>query len=66
MKESARKPLPGSMPTVASVAEAKGLVATQDENPDLDLSDLPFEEHEQLERVRRDEDSVDCAAAAGL
>ena len=32
MKESARKPLPGSMPTVASVAEATELVATPSES----------------------------------
>lgn len=46
MKESARKPLPGSMPTVASEQEAQELVETQHENPDLDHAELPFEAHE--------------------
>lgn len=43
LKESARRPLPGSMPSVDSQAEARELVATQDENPLLDLDELPFE-----------------------
>lgn len=46
MKESARRPLPGSMPTVASSEEARELVATQDDNPDLDTDELPFELHD--------------------
>lgn len=46
MKESARRPLPGSMPTVASPEEARELVATQDDNPDLDTDELPFELHD--------------------
>lgn len=46
MKESARKPLPGSMPTVASEEEARELVETQNENPDLDHDELPFHAHE--------------------
>ncbi|MCI1978330.1 MAG: MFS transporter [Bifidobacteriaceae bacterium] len=37
LKESARKPMPGAMPSVSSDAEAKELVATQDDNPDLDV-----------------------------
>lgn len=40
LKESARKPLPGSMPSVATDAEAVELVKTQDENPDLDVDAL--------------------------
>ncbi len=40
LKESARKPLPGSMPSVATDAEAVELVKTQDENPDLDVDSL--------------------------
>ncbi|QOD03846.1 MULTISPECIES: MFS transporter [Pseudarthrobacter] len=43
LKESAQRPLPGSMPSVDTQAEAKELVATQDENPLIDLDDLPFE-----------------------
>lgn len=40
LKESARKPLPGSMPSVATDEEAVELVKTQDENPDLDVDEL--------------------------
>ncbi len=43
LKESARRPLPGSMPSVDTQEEAKELVATQDENPLIDLDDMPFE-----------------------
>jgi MHS family proline/betaine transporter-like MFS transporter len=42
MRESARRPLPGAMPSVASEEEARELVATQDDNPHLDLEELPF------------------------
>lgn len=44
LRESAGKPLPGSMPSVATVGEAKELVATQEENPDLDMDEMPFDE----------------------
>ncbi|WP_245935093.1 MFS transporter [Acidipropionibacterium virtanenii] len=40
MRESARRPMPGAMPTVATREEARQLVATQDTNPDLDLDEL--------------------------
>ncbi|HCN23686.1 MAG TPA: MFS transporter, partial [Arthrobacter bacterium] len=43
LKESAKRPLPGSMPSVDTQAEARELVATQDENPLLDMDELPFE-----------------------
>ncbi|XAS64289.1 MFS transporter [Micrococcaceae bacterium Sec5.8] len=44
LKESAQRPLPGSMPSVDTQAEAKELVASQDENPLIDLveMDMPF------------------------
>ena len=44
LKESAQRPLPGSMPSVDTQAEAKELVANQDENPLIDLveMDMPF------------------------
>ncbi|MGY2744091.1 MFS transporter [Pseudarthrobacter sp. O4] len=44
LKESAQRPLPGSMPSVDTQAEARELVATQDENPLIDLEhmDMPF------------------------
>jgi len=41
VKESAGRPLPGSMPSVDTDAEAKALVRTQEKNPDLDLDALP-------------------------
>ncbi|MFZ2260332.1 MAG: MFS transporter [Luteococcus japonicus] len=40
LRESARQPLLGSMPTVASEDEAQELVAQQEENPDLDVEEL--------------------------
>jgi MHS family proline/betaine transporter-like MFS transporter len=43
LKESARRPLPGSMPSVDTQAEARELVATQDENPLINVEELPFE-----------------------
>ena len=43
LKESAKRPLPGSMPSVDTQAEAKELVATQDENPLINLAEMPFE-----------------------
>lgn len=44
LKESAKMPLPGSMPSVDTEAEARELVATQDENPLIDLEhmDMPL------------------------
>nr|WP_285725752.1 MFS transporter [Psychromicrobium sp. YIM S02556] len=44
LQESAQRPLPGSMPSVDTVEEARELVATQDDNPHLDLDDMPFDE----------------------
>jgi MHS family proline/betaine transporter-like MFS transporter len=43
LPESARRHLPGSMPSVHSEAAAHELVATQDENPMLDMNKLPFD-----------------------
>ncbi|MFC9354295.1 MFS transporter [Arthrobacter sp. NPDC057013] len=48
LKESAQRPLPGSMPSVDTAAEARELVATQDENPLIDLDELPFEAIDEL------------------
>jgi MHS family proline/betaine transporter-like MFS transporter len=45
MKESAKRPLPGSMPSVETDAEAQELVDTQDTNPNIDLDELPFPEN---------------------
>jgi MHS family proline/betaine transporter-like MFS transporter len=49
MKESSQRPLPGSMPSVATEAEAHELVETQDANPNIDLGDLPFLDAEPAE-----------------
>ena len=40
LKESAQRPLPGSMPSVDTQAEAKEIVANQDENPLIDLVEM--------------------------
>ena len=40
LRETARRPLPGSMPSVASQEEVVELVKTQEENPDLDVSEI--------------------------
>ncbi|SEE96582.1 MFS transporter, MHS family, proline/betaine transporter [Arthrobacter alpinus] len=44
LRESAQKPLPGSMPSVATLEEAQELVATQDDNPLLDMDHMPFDD----------------------
>jgi MHS family proline/betaine transporter-like MFS transporter len=56
LKESANRPLPGSMPSVGTKAEAHELVATQDENPLINLDDMPFEDE------LRDTDKVPARA----
>lgn len=43
LTESSQRPLPGFMPSVDSVAAAHELVATQDENPLLDMDKMPFD-----------------------
>ena len=43
LRESAQHPLPGSMPSVSSDAEARELVAGQDDNPRLDTDEMPFD-----------------------
>lgn len=40
LPETARRPLPGSMPAVASQEEVAELVSTQEDNPDLDVAEL--------------------------
>ncbi|WP_284754428.1 MFS transporter [Arthrobacter sp. efr-133-R2A-120] len=44
LRESAQRPLPGSMPSVDTQAEAHELVATQDTNPLIDLDEMPFDD----------------------
>ena len=46
MRESSQRPLPGSMPSVGTIEEARELVENQDTNPRLDLSDMPFVDYE--------------------
>ncbi|BCW51883.1 MFS transporter [Arthrobacter sp. StoSoilB13] len=43
LRESAQRPLPGSMPSVDTTAEARELVATQDTNPLINLDEMPFD-----------------------
>jgi MHS family proline/betaine transporter-like MFS transporter len=43
LRESANRPLPGSMPSVNSEEEAHELVKTQDDNPLLDTDEMPFD-----------------------
>ena len=38
-----RRPLPGSMPSVDTQAEARELVETQDTNPLINLDQMPFD-----------------------
>ena len=52
MKESSRRPLPGSMPAVETEAEARELVRSQDTNPHLDLGELPFAAEDAARRAR--------------
>lgn len=44
MRETAGRPLLGSMPSVNSMSEARELVATQDDNPHLDTDLMPFDQ----------------------
>jgi MHS family proline/betaine transporter-like MFS transporter len=62
LKESAQRPLPGSMPSVDTQAEARELVATQDENPLIDLDDMPFESQDVITANEADEDRVPAPA----
>ncbi|WP_347109254.1 MFS transporter [Paenarthrobacter sp. S56] len=43
LRESAQRPLPGSMPSVDTPAEARELVKTQDTNPLINLDEMPFD-----------------------
>ncbi|MDH6237414.1 MHS family proline/betaine transporter-like MFS transporter [Cryobacterium sp. CG_9.6] len=43
LKESANRPLPGSMPSVNTDEEAHELVKGQDDNPLLDTDEMPFD-----------------------
>ena len=51
LPESARRHLPGSMPSVESEEAARKLVETQDNNPLLDLDSLPFESSFEIARA---------------
>lgn len=43
MRETAKRPLLGSVPTVETVAEAEAIVERQDEDPYIDTSTMPLE-----------------------
>jgi MHS family proline/betaine transporter-like MFS transporter len=64
LKESAQRPLPGSMPSVDTQAEARELVANQDENPLIDLEhmDMPFTTVPAGPASARDSDKVPAGA----
>ncbi len=51
LPESARRHLPGSMPSVESEEAARKLVETQDNNPLLDVDSLPFESSFEIARA---------------
>lgn len=53
LPESARRHLPGSMPSVESEEAARKLVETQDSNPLLDVDSLPFESSFEIARAER-------------
>ncbi|MDQ0635722.1 MHS family proline/betaine transporter-like MFS transporter [Arthrobacter pascens] len=59
LKESAQRPLPGSMPSVDTAAEARELVATQDENPLIDLDEMPFETQDVVETTPADAEGTE-------
>ncbi len=65
LRESARQPLPGSMPSVASVEEAVELVETQEDNPELDVEELFAEApiHVLDQQPSAEEAKVELAAA---
>jgi MHS family proline/betaine transporter-like MFS transporter len=51
LPESARRHLPGSMPSVDSDEAARELVATQDQNPLLNMDTLPFDSSYEAARA---------------
>ncbi|WP_446698712.1 MFS transporter [Arthrobacter sp. H16F315] len=60
IKESAGRPLIGSMPSVDSLEEAHELVAGQDSNENLDLSEMPFDHsYEPAEAEKPPENAAD-------
>ena len=61
LKESARRPLPGAMPSVQTEQEAIELVEGQDDNPDLDLDELFPERVEQAADAAGDVDGAEPA-----
>ncbi|WP_430297254.1 MFS transporter [Sinomonas sp. B1-1] len=44
LRESAQRPLPGSLPSVDTEAEARDVVAHQDQDPHIDLEHMPLTE----------------------
>ncbi|MDP9695372.1 UNVERIFIED_ORG: hypothetical protein J2X79_002949 [Arthrobacter globiformis] len=51
LPESAKRHLPGSMPSVDSDEAARELVATQDRNPLLEMDTLPFDSSYEAARA---------------
>ena len=52
MPETAKRPLPGSFPTVETKQEAKEIVANQDRDPLIVIEQMPFPENRVLEPAR--------------
>ncbi|MCD7100950.1 MFS transporter [Pseudoclavibacter sp. 13-3] len=63
MRETAKRPLLGSMPTVESEAEARRLVRDQTENPYIDTSTMPLQVITQAPAAAADNADVKTAAA---
>ncbi|WP_426005454.1 MFS transporter [Paenarthrobacter sp. NyZ202] len=61
LRESAQRPLPGSMPSVDTQAEARELVATQDTNPLINLDEMPFD-GQPVDNVAFGNDKKDLAS----
>ena len=68
LPETARRPLPGSMPAVATEEEVAERVETQEENPDLDVAELfaqaPVHLVDQQPTVAEAQAEVEVALAA--
>lgn len=61
MRETAKRPLLGSVPTVETRAQAERVVATQDSNPLIDTSTMPLE---ILHAAREGDGDADASAQA--
>ena len=65
LAETARKPMPGTLPTVLNRQEARDLVATQDQNPDLDVKAIIKDAEENGTRKTPEMLKVEAKKALG-